>query len=95
MPVKPRKTCQISGASIRSLEDFYTEISRELNFPKYFGRNLDALWDALTTDVEGPLELIWRASAKSREAMGEDFEKVSGLLKEVEKERDDFHVIFK
>ncbi len=96
MPVKPKKTYKILGASIRSLDDFYTEISRELCFPEYFGRNLDALWDVLTTDVEGPFELIWRDSAKSREAMGgEDFEKISDLLREVELERDDFHVSFK
>ncbi len=94
MPVKP-KTYKIAGASIRTLDEFYDEISRELNFPDYFGRNLDALWDTLTTDVEGPYELIWKDSAKSRTAMGKDFEVVSGLLKEVEDERDDFHVSFK
>jgi ribonuclease inhibitor len=95
MPVKRSKTYRISGASICSLEDFYSEISRELNFPEHFGRNLDALWDVLTTEVEGPLELIWEDSATSRESMGKDFERLSGLLKEVEKERQDFRVMFK
>jgi ribonuclease inhibitor len=94
MPVKRSKTYTIPGTSIRSLDDFYTEISRALSFPEYFGRNLDALWDVLTTDVEGPFELIWEDSAKSRESMGKDFEKISGLLKEVEEERDDFQVMF-
>ena len=94
MPVKRSSTHRISGASIRSLEDFYTEISRELHFPEYFGRNLDALWDVLTTEVEGPIELVWRDSRKSRESMGKDFVRLSRLLREVEKERDDFHVVF-
>jgi ribonuclease inhibitor len=94
MPMKRSKTCRISGMSIRSLEDFYTEISRALHLTGHFGRNLDALWDVLTTDVEGPLELVWEDSAKSRDAMGKDFERVSGLLKEVEEERDDFKVTF-
>jgi ribonuclease inhibitor len=95
MRVKRSKNFRISGRSIRSLDDFYTETARELRFPEHFGRNLDALWDVLTTDVEGPIELVWEDSAKSRESMGKDFEKISALLKEVEKERDDFHVIFK
>lgn len=94
MPIKKAKTYRISGLFIRSLDDFYTEISRALNFPEYFGRNLDALWDVLTTEIEGPCELIWEDAAKSRKWMGKDFERISGLLKEVEDERDDFHVIF-
>ncbi len=95
MPVKRSQPYKISGASIRSLDDFYTEISRVLNLPGYFGRNLDALWDVLTTEIEGPFDLIWEDSATSRVSMGKDFEKISGLLKELEEERDDFHAIFK
>ncbi len=95
MRMKPSKTYRISGAAIRSLEDFYSEISNKFHLPKHFGRNLDALWDVLTTDVEGPIELIWEDSMKTRQWMGNDFEKVKTLLQEVEKERGDFRVTFK
>jgi len=96
MPVKRSgKRCNLPGKAIRSMEEFYDEIARELHFPKYFGRNLDALWDVLTTDIEGPVELVWEDSAVSRKSMGKDFKKVSGLLREVEKERKDFRVIFR
>jgi ribonuclease inhibitor len=96
MPVKRSPgQCELPGKGIRSLDEFYDEISRKLNFPDHFGRNLDALWDILTTDVEGPVELFWEDSAASRSSMGKNFDTVSALLRDVEKERHDFHVIFR
>jgi ribonuclease inhibitor len=89
------KKVKLAGKSIRSLEEFYDQISGKLLFPDYFGRNLDALWDVLTTDVQGPLELAWEDAEASKKFMGKDFEKIAALLKEVEKEREDFKVTFK
>jgi ribonuclease inhibitor len=96
MPVKrsPKKV-RLRGKAIRSLDDFYSQIAPKLRFPDYFGRNLDALWDVLTTDVQGPVELVWEESEDSKKSMGKDFEKVSVLLKDVEKERGDFKVSFR
>ena len=89
------KKVKLPGKSIRSLDEFYSEIGKKLRFPDYFGRNLDALWDVLTTDVQGPVELAWEDSEVSKKAMGKDFEKVAALLRDVEKEREDFKVIFR
>ena len=89
------KKVKLAGESIRSLEEFYGEMARQLRFPGYFGRNLDALWDVLTTDVKGPVELAWEDSEASKKSMGEDFKKVAALLKDVEKEREDFKVTFR
>ncbi len=88
-----RRHYTLNGQGIRSLDDFYDEISRQLSLPAYFGRNLDALWDVLSTDVEGPVEITWRNARSSKQAMGEDFEKVLKVLKELEGEREDFKVI--
>ncbi len=77
------------------MEEFYDVISRRLSLPKHFGRNLDALWDVLTTDVKGPVEIIWEESAVSRQAMGPIYDRLSALLQDVQKERGDFHVIFR
>ena len=93
MPVKRRvRQFRLSGKAIRNLRDFYEEIARELPLPEYFGRNLDALWDVLTTDIEGPIELIWEDSADSQKSLGKTFDKISALLREVERERGDFKV---
>ncbi len=95
MPVRRANEFSLSGKSIRSMEDFYTEVSRELKFPEHFGRNLDALWDVLTADIAGPIHLIWDDSAVSQQSMGKDFDKICALLKNEKKERDDFQVTFK
>ena len=95
MPVKRSvRKFKLSGKAIGNLQEFYDEMARKLPFPDYFGRNLDALWDVLTTDIEGPVELVWEDSAASKKSMGKAFDKVSALLRDVEKERKDFHVIF-
>ena len=96
MPVKraPKKV-RFQGKAIRSLDEFYDEIARKLHFPDHFGRNLDALWDVLTTDVKGPVELVWEGADASKKSMGKDFEKVAALLLDVEKEREDFKVFFR
>lgn len=91
----PVKQCILFGQSIGSLDDLYDELTRQLSLPKCFGRNLDALWDALTTDVRGPVELVWKDSAISQAVMGRDFDKISALLEEVERTRVDFAVFFR
>jgi ribonuclease inhibitor len=88
------KKIRLPGKSISSLDEFYGEIAKKLRFPEHFGRNLDALWDVLTTDIKGPVELAWEDSELSKKSMRKDFEKVATLLRDVEKEREDFKVFF-
>jgi ribonuclease inhibitor len=94
MPIGKRHYI-LNGKAIHSLDEFYDEISGQLSLPAYFGRNLDALWDVLSTEVEGPTEIVWQDAQASRQAMGEDFEKVVKVLKEVEGSREDLKVIIK
>ena len=44
-------------ARLGSAEAVYDHLQKELSFPAYFGRNLDALHDCLT-DVSTPTRLI-------------------------------------
>ena len=91
MPVK-KKQCIIDGQKVHSMESFYGELKRQLSFPSHFGNNLDALWDVLTTDIEGPIRIIWNGAETSRRTMGNDFELVVELLQQVSQERKDFYV---
>jgi RNAse (barnase) inhibitor barstar len=43
---------RIDGGKTRTLRSFYTKIAKQLKFHSEFGRNLDALFDALC-DLEG------------------------------------------
>jgi ribonuclease inhibitor len=75
------------------MDNFYDELSRQLAFPDYFGRNLDALWDVLVADIKGPVEIVWKNAASSKKALGSDFDSVVDVLRRVAKEREDFRVL--
>ncbi len=86
----PLKRYVLDGKTIGSMEAFYDQLSSQLMLPSHFGRNLDALWDVLSTDTQGPFEIEWKHADYSRKAMGKEFERVHRLLKNLENERDDF-----
>jgi len=77
-------------ASHDTMEAIYNTLQRELGLPAHFGRNLDALWDVLTGDVAGPLEIVWRDHAWARGKLGPDYDRLITTLRDVENEREDF-----
>ncbi len=89
----PMKRCLLEGKAINSLSDLYDRLERGLDLPEHFGRNLDALWDVLSADIEGPFTIVWQQAAISHKQMGQDFDRVVRLLKDLEQERDDFTLI--
>jgi ribonuclease inhibitor len=82
--------CILEGNKINSLADAYEELARQLEFPDWFGENLDALWDILSAEIEGPICIIWKNAERSKATMGDHFNKLTELLREVENARDDF-----
>lgn len=71
----------IDGALIRSESDLHDALARQLDFGPYYGRNLHALWDRLSTDVPRPVEIVWEDSETSRVLLGTDeFEKIKSVL---------------
>jgi ribonuclease inhibitor len=75
---------EVNGAEVRTALDFHRALERLLDFGPYYGRNLDALWDRLSTDVERPVELIWRDAAVSRRQLGISvFDDLCGVLDRV------------
>ena len=46
------KTVYLSHEDVADLDTLYCRLDRELNFPDYFGHNLDALYDVLTDICE-------------------------------------------
>jgi len=73
----------ISGSDIHSEADFHRKISEAMDFPSYYGKNLDSLWDILSTDIERPITLVWENAALSKESMGDGFYKIVDLLNRV------------
>jgi len=91
----PVKRYVLDGQAIQSLDSFYQLIAKVLPLPDYFGRNLDALADVLTTDLDGPCEILWEQSAVSKEAMKRDFQRIRTVLKRVGQEREDIKIVFR
>ena len=86
----PIKRCTLDGKTIGSIDDLYDQLSARLSLPEHFGRNLDALWDVLSTDVQGSFEIVWKHTGDSKKLMGSDFSRAIKLLKDLQKERDNF-----
>lgn len=73
-----------------SMDKIYAQLATDLALPAHFGRNLDALWDALLRDVEGPFEIVWPGASSAGKIIGPKFKTLLALLSELEEARDDF-----
>ncbi|NHR05766.1 barstar family protein [Chromobacterium haemolyticum] len=84
----PVKVCELHH--IKSLDQLFDELSRQLLLPAHFGRNLDALYDSLAKDVAGPFEIVWRETEEARKALGVDlYATILEILETVAEERGD------
>jgi len=98
---KPRKTVKKKPAALRravipadcpSLEAVYDILARDLGLPTHFGRNLDALYDTLTGDVPGPIEIVVENAKRLGAALGPQGSALLRLLAEVAKARKDARI---
>lgn len=80
------------GPQLRTRAEVIAHIARGLGAPDWFGHNLDALFDFLTTDAEGPIEIVWEVDEETRRALGADFAALRECLLEAARERDDLAV---
>ncbi|MFP1755927.1 barstar family protein [Lonsdalea quercina] len=71
-----KKDIVLDGQNIGTEADFHKVIAELLDFGPYYGKNLDALWDRLSTDVERPVRIIWSHSELSKQCLGERFDKI-------------------
>ncbi|MNX88187.1 Barstar [compost metagenome] len=71
------------GCRIVTEQDFHHHLAMALGVQKFYGYNLDALWDLLSANVERPLVLRWNDHEASRRSMGCDFDRVVQVLERV------------
>lgn len=82
----------IDGERIKTTDDFHLEIKEKLEFPDYYGENLDALWDCLTGSIDLPVTLVWDNADLSKENLGDEFDRIVDLFSSAENEIDGFSV---
>lgn len=58
------------GEKFKSKETFHQIIKEKLNFPNYYGNNLDALNDCLLELYPLPVKIVWNNYNKSKEYLG-------------------------
>lgn len=52
------KEIRLNGAKMTDKAKTHAYLQRKLNLPDYYGNNLDALWDCLSTDFSGKTIII-------------------------------------
>ena len=87
------KTIILDGNEIISMSDIHNIFAEELDFPQWYGKNLDALYDCLS-DVTEEVEIIIEDSAELMENLGISFERLCGLLNDVSEENPNISVSF-
>ncbi|HBV67432.1 MAG TPA: hypothetical protein DEF04_04070 [Clostridiales bacterium] len=77
----------LDGSKMTSKDAAHKYIKERMNFPEYYGENLDALWDLISTwAVETTVYLL--NEEKMHENMGEYGELLKGVFQEAAYEND-------
>lgn len=84
----------IDGRDFENIEVLHDVLKDKLDFPDYYGRNLDALWDCLTGWVDLPLTLVLKNFEFSNTLLGSYADDVLEVLQEAQEElKDEFKII--
>lgn len=82
----------LDGASIETELDFHKAISELLDFGPYYGRNLDALRDRLSNDVERPVKIAWVNSNYSKSCLGKYFNEIVKIFEQTKQKDIQFNL---
>lgn len=74
---------QINGEMVKSEMDFHRELASALGVESFYGYNLDALWDLLSSSVERPICLRWVNASTSNRFMGRTYQDIIDILERV------------
>lgn len=77
----------INGKEIKSQDHLHTTLARELNFPKNYGKNLDALYDTLSTDYSGQTIIKIKFVSILKSKLGHDY--IEALIQAIMDASDD------
>ncbi|WP_260478880.1 barstar family protein [Kibdelosporangium aridum] len=70
----------LDGSEIRTKAAMLEALAKAMNFPDYFGHNLDALTDVLYDLPDGEHTLVWRSPQTLRKADPANYEQFVDIL---------------
>ena len=82
----------LNGTEIINREELHRQLKEKLDLPDYYGKNLDALWDCLTSWVDLPMTVEWRNYAESEKNLGGYASKVLKIFREAEEKLGNFRI---
>ena len=79
----------------RYLGEVHELIKKELEFPSFYGSNLDALWDAITGLMYVPanIKIVFKPKKVTSKGLAEEIEKIISIFQEAEKEYNQIKLI--
>lgn len=88
------RTIYLELNKMTGINEFHEHIAELLNFPRYYGKNLDALYDCLT-DITTETQIVFPQQATSEEYLGSYAGKVLGVLEDAAADNDDLTIIWR
>jgi len=74
------KKCVLDADRLATMDAVYRALSEAFRFPRYFGNNPDALWDALGDYSGAPVAIVWLDAARSADLLGPGFARIVTVL---------------
>ena len=75
----------IDGRDIFTTADIHEILAGELNFPDYYGKNLDALYDCLT-EISEETSIVFKNADVLEERLGIAYEKLCRVIADAAEE---------
>lgn len=85
------KYAMIEGAAVGSMDRLHRLLAEQLDFPDWYGGNLDALYDCLT-DLPEETTVILLHSQALAETLGSGYARFCRVLKDVAEENPRLHI---
>lgn len=86
------KRIVVDTGDVRDSASIHRAFQNALSFPDYYGANLDAFHDCITSDVELPVEVIWTGIEQSEFIDPGLTESIAGILNEYSDDEPQFRL---
>ena len=85
------KYAMIEGAAVGSMDRLHRLLAEQLDFPAWYGGNLDALYDCLTDLTEETTVILFHSQAVA-ETLGAGYDRFCRVLKDAAAENPKLHI---